>query len=155
MQKDFVFDLKLSDKTELNISKKNQLHSAFLYKVQTVPTTQRCCESSPCWTTGLWPAVYRCNYTLLATHLPAKLRVLVCLAPGNGFHLYEINAVEGRASLTHLSSHVYVYDYCMWMCMFSTTQQGFLLKIMPPGKHSCWLETVWGPSATNICFQRV
>lgn len=50
------------------------------------------------------PAVYKCNYTLLATHLPAKLTVLVCLAPGNSFHLYEMSAVEDGASLTHLSS---------------------------------------------------
>lgn len=69
---------------------------------EAVPTTLRCC--SPRWTTGLRPAVYKCNYTLLATHLPGKLTVLVCLAPGNSFHLYEMSAVEDGASLTHLSS---------------------------------------------------
>lgn len=96
----------------------------FLDNVNTnsVPDTQRCCESPPSWTTGLWPAVYESNYTLLAPHLHTKLTVLVCLAPGNSFHLYEMNVVEHLGHICQCCACVYLY--CMRMCIscvFSTT----------------------------------
>lgn len=52
----------------------------------------------------LWPAVYVSNVTLLASHLSVRLTVLVCLAPDNSCHLYEMNAVKDKTSLTHLFS---------------------------------------------------
>lgn len=73
----------------------------FWFLAQTVSTTQRCWESALCWTAGLQPAVYRSNYTLLDTRPPAQLTVLVCLAPGNSFHLWN-DCVGGR-SISHTS----------------------------------------------------
>lgn len=112
--------------------------------------------SPPCWTTGLWPAVYESNYTLLAPHLLAKLTVLVCLAPGNSFHLYEMNVVEDGAPLdTSVTTIPILYKHVYFMCVFHN-MAGFPIK-----DHSASRKTqspageMWGPSSTNICFQRV
>lgn len=96
-----MFDLQLSDKTELNIWKKSPLSVAFCFLAQST----NCPNRTKMWvlsTLDYRPAVNKSNYTLLATHLAAKLTVLVCLAPGNSFHLYEMN--DGGLSPTHLSS---------------------------------------------------
>lgn len=76
------------------------LNSVFLYKLSQPHLDAALCAGL----LGFSLHVYKCNYTLVATYLPAKLTVLVCLAPGNSFHLYEMIAVEDRALLTHLSS---------------------------------------------------
>lgn len=115
---------------------------------------QRCCESSPCRTTGLWPAVYKSNYTLLATHLPAKLAVLVCLAPGDSFHLYEMSVVEDGASLTHLSSPRMSMSTGLYVDVYVFHNiAGFPIKDHSASRKT-QLESTWGPAAANICFQR-
>lgn len=108
----------------MDIQKSSTIYISFIYFIFGVTTSsfshhherkQTCCHFAqcpnqphqfvpPCCTAGLRPAVYQSNYTLRATRPPARLTVLVCLAPGNSFHLYEMNAVEDRASPTHLSS---------------------------------------------------